>query len=71
MVETVFHVDGMSCGGCIRRVTSALNTLPGIEVVSVAVGLARVRLDPAGTTESRVVEALENAGYAARREQPR
>ena len=68
MIEAVFQVDGMSCGGCIRRVTGALSTLPGIEVESVAVGLVRVRLDPALTTESRVLEAIQNAGYAPRKE---
>ena len=70
MIEAVFQVDGMSCGGCIRRVANALNTLPGVEVETVAVGLVRVRLDPAVTTESRVVEAIQNAGYTARTEEP-
>ena len=51
--------------------TAALNTLAGIEVESVAVGLARVRLDPAVTPESRVVEAIQNAGYAARKQYAR
>ena len=71
MVEAVFQIDGMSCCGCIRKVSSALNTLAGIEVESVAVGLARVRLDPAVTPESRVVEAIQNAGYAARKQYAR
>ncbi len=68
MTEAVFQIDGMSCGGCIRRVSSALNTLPGIEVETVTVGLVRVRIDPAVTTESRVVEAIQNVGYAPRKE---
>ncbi len=67
MIEAVFQIDGMSCGACVRRVTGALSTLPGVEVESVAVGLARVRLDPAVTPESQVVEAIRKAGYAARK----
>jgi copper chaperone len=68
MIQAAFQIDGMSCGGCVRSVTSALKALPGIEVESVAVGLARVRLDPAVTTESRVVEAIQDAGYTVRKE---
>ena len=71
MVEAVFQIDGMSCGGCVRRVSSALNALPGVEVESVEVGLARVRLDPAVSTDALVVEAIRKAGYAAKKEQPR
>ena len=70
MSETVFQIGGMSCGGCVRRVERALRTLPGIEVESVAVGLARVRWNPAVTPEWQIVDAIRDAGYSATKEQP-
>ena len=68
MIETNFKIDGMSCGGCVRSVTNILKALPGVEVDSVAVGGAQLRMDPDETVEKRVVEALKKAGFAARKE---
>ena len=68
MIETHYKIDGMSCGGCVRSVTSVLKALPGVEVESVTVGTARLRLAADETTEMRVVEALRKAGFAASKE---
>lgn len=35
-----FTIDGMHCGGCVRRVTGALDGIDGISDVTVAVGTA-------------------------------
>lgn len=37
-------IDGMHCGGCVRRVTAALNDLG--DDVNVEVGKATITLDP-------------------------
>jgi copper chaperone len=66
MVEATFKIDGMSCGGCVRRVSSLLQALPGVQVEAVSVGSARVRLDPARTTQIQLVKALGDAGYVAK-----
>lgn len=58
----------MSCGGCVRRVSSILNTLPGVEVDELLVGRATVRLDPARTTQDQLLQALADAGYSASEE---
>lgn len=55
----------MHCGGCARRVTGVLASVPGLEVRDVTVGSASVAVDPARTTPEAVIEALDSAGYTA------
>ena len=59
-------IDGMGCGGCIKNVRKALDTLSGVAVEKVALGAATVRLDPSAASTASVVEALARAGYGAR-----
>ncbi|MFT5781874.1 MAG: copper chaperone [Pseudomonas sp.] len=43
--ETI-NVTGMSCGGCVSKVTQALQAVPGVSHVQVALpGTARVEFD--------------------------
>jgi copper chaperone len=61
MSEVTLQVDGMHCGACVKRVTQALERIPGAEVVEVRIGAARVKTeDPA-----QAVVALAKAGYTA------
>jgi copper chaperone CopZ len=58
-------IDGMTCGHCVRAVTEVLAAVPGVGVRSVAVGSAQITaLD--GLTVARAVNALGEAGYAAK-----
>jgi copper chaperone CopZ len=57
-------IDGMHCGGCVKRVRAALEKVPGLAVGEVAIGKATVTLD--GAVEADVVAALDKAGYPAR-----
>ena len=52
MEEVRIRVEGMSCGGCVRSVTGALQALPGVTeaAVSLEASEARVRFDPAEVT---------------------
>ena len=61
-------IEGMHCGGCVRRVTGVLAAVPGLEVKDVKVGSASVAIDPARTTPEAAIQALKSAGYAARPE---
>jgi len=62
---TTLSIDGMSCGHCVRAVSSALGALPNVAVRSVAVGSAVIETsDPAAV--SRAVAAVQEAGYSAR-----
>ncbi len=64
--DTVFTVSGMSCGSCVRHVTSALLGVPGVANVEVSLkaGTVLVRHEPEASTAS-MVEAIEDAGYGA------
>ncbi len=68
MIEATFRIQGMKCDGCVHSVSTVLNALPGVEVESVAIGRARVRLAPGELAEMSLLEALQKAGFAAARE---
>ena len=57
-------VEGMTCGGCARRVETALAAAPGVIEASVnfAARRADLQIKP-GTTPDSVLEALRKAGY--------
>lgn len=62
-------IEGMSCGHCVARVSKALTGVAGIEVMSVSVGGAQLRVvNPASANAA--VAALAEAGYPARSASP-
>jgi len=65
---TRLKIEGMSCGGCVRHVTAALQALPGVDVKKVEVGSATVSWNAGQTSEEALIGALSTAGYAASRE---
>lgn len=66
MERVTLAIDGMSCGGCVKHVTAALGTLPGVQVERVSVGSAEVLVDPAASSVDAVLTALAASGYPAR-----
>jgi copper chaperone len=68
-MSTTYRIEGMTCDGCVRSLTKALQTaLPGREVeVTLDGGLARIDGEPDDAT---VEQAVEDAGfdYAGRAE---
>lgn len=65
--EITLRIDGMHCGACIRRVSQALQSVPGTEVGEVRLGGARVRVAGAATTDELIAQ-LGKAGFAAQEE---
>ena len=67
MENVVIKVGGMSCGGCVKNVTSVLTALPGVSEaeVSLEAGEARVAYDPARVDHEALRQAIENAGFDA------
>jgi len=65
---TDLAIEGMTCASCVARVEKKLTRLPGVAAASVnlATEKARVSYDPASVTLSRLVGAVESAGYRAR-----
>ena len=61
------QVDGMTCASCVGRVERALKKVPGVQnaVVNLATERATVQLQ-GGTDVSRLIAAIEKAGYEAR-----
>ena len=65
--ETInLAIEGMHCGGCVRRVTSALEKLEDTDVVRVDVGSAEIRR-PAGSPETPAIDAISRLGFKAAR----
>jgi copper chaperone len=62
-------IDGMHCGACVRRVTSALQGVAGVTVKSVEIGSAQVVFDAAGTSVQDITAALDRTGFPARVQQ--
>jgi copper chaperone len=59
-----FAIEGMHCGGCVRRVTMALEKLEDVEVVRVDVGSAEVKCPP-DMLDAPIVAAIERLGFKA------
>jgi copper chaperone CopZ len=66
--EFTLRIDGMHCGSCVRRVSQALASAPGVVVKEVRIGAARL-----GTAQQPSVDAamaaVQKAGYSAHLEQ--
>lgn len=59
------HVDGMTCGHCVRSVTRALSALDPAAEIAVDLAAARVRWRGA-IDAAAAIAALAAEGYAAR-----
>jgi copper chaperone CopZ len=59
-------IEGMHCGGCIRRVTTALEAIKGVESASVEVGSARLNFHPEQTNAEEIAAAINRIGFSAR-----
>ena len=65
MAEFTLHIDGMHCGSCVRRVSQALASTPGLAVKEVRVGAARLDSSAEPTPVDEAIAALAKAGYTA------
>jgi copper chaperone len=66
VTHVAIEVDGMTCGHCVRALTEALQALPGVSGLDVAVGRARFEA-PAPPDEAALRGAVEGAGFVLRR----
>ena len=65
-METVtLSIKGMHCGGCASKVSTALKSVPGTRVEEVAVGSARVSIDPQKASAAALIAAVDNLGFKA------
>jgi copper chaperone CopZ len=66
MQNVTLAISGMSCGHCVAAVRAALSDVPGVTVREVGLGSAVITLDPDAATADAALQAVEDAGYAAR-----
>jgi copper chaperone len=59
-------IEGMHCGACVRRVTSALQSVEGVTVNSVEVGSANVAFNGTETSAENITATLDRVGFPAR-----
>jgi copper chaperone len=67
MNETTLRVEGMTCQGCVRSVTNALQHVPGVSKAQVSLerNEAAVLFDEAKTNVAALKAAVEAAGFGA------
>jgi copper chaperone len=64
MQTETMNVTGMTCGGCVSKVTQALTAVPGVEHVDVSLpSKASVGFDEKLTSRKALQSAVESAGY--------
>ena len=61
-------VDGLRCGGCVRKIETALNALPGVSEARVNLTTRRLRVvwDEAAAAPERIVDTVSGLGFQAR-----
>ncbi|WP_066583617.1 heavy-metal-associated domain-containing protein [Cellulomonas timonensis] len=66
-LTTTFGVDGMTCGNCVKHVTTELTALPGVKDVAVELvtgGTSQVTVvSDAPLSDDAIREAVDEAGY--------
>jgi copper chaperone len=60
------EISGMTCGGCARSVTRAVQAVPGVVGAAVDLEAATVTVEGEAAADA-VRQAIERAGYAVQR----
>lgn len=61
-MEQVFEVGGMSCGHCVKAVTTAVQEIDAQARVDVALDTGRVTVESSQPRDA-IAKAIEAAGY--------
>lgn len=62
-METKLKVAGMTCDGCERSITNALQAVPGVREAHADAEAGRVLVDHESVARETLVIAIEEAGY--------
>lgn len=65
MAKIELNIAGMTCGGCAKSITSALQNCVGVEQVKVdhVAGIAQIVFDSAQTNAQELKTVVEDAGF--------
>lgn len=58
-------IDGMTCGHCVTAVSTALTSLPSVQLRDVTMGTANVAFDPDRVSVAQLLDAVNDEGYVA------
>jgi copper chaperone len=60
-----FIVEGMSCGGCVSKLTSALEAVPGVSEADIVLdgGKVTVTYDSAVLKPAAITDTIEDTGF--------
>ncbi|WP_230661444.1 heavy-metal-associated domain-containing protein [Psychrobacter sp. I-STPA10] len=61
----VIHIEGMTCGGCVKSVQDVVSTLKGVQSIEVSLEEKQgtVSFDDDVVSLSRIVDTIEEAGF--------
>ena len=67
MQTLTLKIDGMTCGGCVKSVTTVLENLEGVEKAEVSLENADaiISFDESKIQPAALIEAVEDAGFDA------
>lgn len=67
-MKTVLRSQELTCPSCIAKIEKALTALNGVESAKVHFNTGRIEVlhDPRAVSTAQLVEAVRNAGYAAK-----
>ena len=70
--KKTLNIEGMHCASCVSAVEKSLSKLEGVEDASVnlATETASVSFDESKISDDDLIEAVEDAGYSVREEEP-
>ena len=65
METLTLNIKGMTCGGCVKSVTSVLQKISGVSKVEVTLeqNQANITYDPAQAKLAQFKAAIEDAGF--------
>lgn len=64
-VHVAVRIEGMSCGGCVGQLETALRGLAGVRSVELQGERATIEYDPSRTSREQLTRAIEELGYRA------
>ena len=65
VMETIYTVNGMSCGHCKAAVEQEVGQVPGVEFVEANVETKLVTVRGEGLDDAALRAAIDEAGYEA------
>ena len=62
-MKKVLSIEGMSCGHCVRHITSALSGIQGVTSVKVDLAKKRAVVEGSALDDIQLTAAVADAGY--------